>query len=100
MGRDQRCDRGERPFVRADVICRRRHKTEFIADAWDGEVWIELSSMVRNRGGGGGEEPFISLFMITPVSGTMMWEPKKRLIVVVIERAMPEESAATMCEVP
>jgi len=55
--------------------------------------------MVRT-GVGKGKKPFISLFMITPVSGTMMWEPKKRLMVVVMERARPEESAVAMCEVP
>lgn len=55
--------------------------------------------MVRKKMGIG-KKPFISLFMITPVSGTMTWEPKKRLMVVVSERARPEESAATMWEVP
>ena len=44
--------------------------------------------------------PAISLFMMTPVSGTIILEPKKRLIVVVKEVAMPEESAVTMWEVP
>ncbi len=58
-----------------------------------------MSLMVRT-GVGKGKKPFISLFMITPVSGTMMWEPKKRLMVVVMERARPEESAVAMCEVP
>lgn len=44
--------------------------------------------------------PFISLFMITPVSGTIIREPKKRLTVVVSDRARPDESAVTICEVP
>ena len=44
--------------------------------------------------------PFISLFMITPVSGTMTPEPKKILIVVVIDNARSDESAVTMCDVP
>ena len=46
------------------------------------------------------EKSFISLFIIIPVSGTMTCEPNKRFIDVVIEMARPEESAATMCEVP
>jgi len=41
---DQRCDRGERAFARADVVCRRRHKAEFIADVWDGEVCVGVRS--------------------------------------------------------
>src|SRR4051812_33362882 len=43
---------------------------------------------------------FISLFMITPVSGTMTVEPKRRLIVVVREIAMPDLSAVTTWDVP
>ena len=35
-----------------------------------------------------------------PVSGTIIPEPKKRLMVVVREVAMPEESAVTIWEVP
>lgn len=49
---------------------------------------------------GTGVQPFISLFMTTPVSGTMIWEPKEMLMVVVKERARPEESAAIMWDVP
>ena len=49
---------------------------------------------------GGWDVPAISLFMMTPVSGTIILEPKKRLIVVVKEVAMPEESAVTTWEVP
>lgn len=45
----------------------------------------------------GGQEriPFISLFMITPVSGTMMELPKIRLMVVVSVSANPDLSAVT-----
>lgn len=42
------------------------------------------------------EKSFISLFMITPVSGTINCEPKRRLMVVVKLMAMPEASAVTM----
>ena len=52
------------------------------------------------RAGRWGLVPAISLFIITPVSGTIIPEPKKRLTVVVKEVAMPEESAVTMWEVP
>lgn len=58
------------------------------------------------RGGGvrGGEEglqpgtekSFISLFMITPVAGTMSWEPKRVLMVLVSEMARPVWSAVAM----
>jgi hypothetical protein len=48
----------------------------------------------------GMEKSFISLFMITPVSGTMRRLPKIRLMVVVREMDMPEWSAVTMCDVP
>ena len=43
---------------------------------------------------------FISLFMMTPVSGTTNREPNKRLMVVVSEIAIPEASAVTTCDVP
>ena len=46
------------------------------------------------------EKSFISLFMMTPVSGTTSWLPKSRLTVVVREMAMPEASAVTTWEVP
>jgi hypothetical protein len=46
------------------------------------------------------EKSFISLFMMTPVSGTMTRLPKRVLIVVVREMAMPDLSVTTMCEVP
>ncbi len=53
---------------------------------------------------GEGEEeedlPFISLFMITPVSGTINWEPNRRFTVLVRLVAIPEASAVTICEVP
>lgn len=38
--------------------------------------------------------------MMTPVSGTMSWEPKRRFMVVVREMAMPLLSAVTMWDVP
>ena len=38
--------------------------------------------------------------MITPVSGTIIREPKNRLTVVVREVAMPEASAVTTWDVP
>ena len=41
------------------------------------------------------EKSFISLFIITPVSGTMRCEPKSRFTVVVSEMAIPEASAVT-----
>jgi hypothetical protein len=37
--------------------------------------------------------PFISLFMIIPVSGTSTWLPKNKLIVVITEIARPLWSA-------
>ena len=40
----------------------------------------------------GMEKSFISLFMMMPVSGTMSWEPKRRLMVVVREMANPSAS--------
>lgn len=46
--------------------------------------------------GDGGSIPFISLFMITPVSGTITVDPKKRLMVVVKVMANPDASAVTM----
>ena len=67
----------------------------------------------------GTEKSFISLFMMTPVSGTqslelktpsqgdrsLLWKarvtyPNNRLTVVVKEIAMPEASAVTIVEVP
>ena len=48
----------------------------------------------------GMEKSFISLFMMTPVSGTMTREPKRRLMVVVSETAMPLASLVTTAEVP
>ena len=44
--------------------------------------------------------PFIWLLSITPVVGSMSREPKNVLIVEVREKAMPDASAVTMCEVP
>ena len=46
------------------------------------------------------EKSFISLFIMTPVSGIINWEPNKRLIVLVREIAIPEASAVTTCDVP
>ena len=46
------------------------------------------------------ELPFIWLLSITPVDGTMSREPKNALMVEVREKAMPDASAVTMCEVP
>jgi len=37
----------------------------------------------------GTEKSLISLFMITPVAGTMSWEPKRVLMVLVREMARP-----------
>ena len=47
-----------------------------------------------------GYVPAISLFMTMPVSGIITLEPKKRLIVVVKDVAIPEESAVTTWDVP
>lgn len=47
-----------------------------------------------------GHTPFISLFMMMPVSGIMTWLPKIRLIVLVIEMARPPLSIETMWDVP
>jgi hypothetical protein len=47
-----------------------------------------------------GHTPFISLFMMIPVSGIMTWLPKMRLIVLVIEMARPPLSIETMWDVP
>ena len=44
--------------------------------------------------------PFIPSFIMMPVSGTMTLEPKKRLIVVVRDVAMPDASAVPIWEVP
>lgn len=53
-------------------------------------------SVWQRRGECGQERiPFISLFMITPVSGTMMELPKIRLTVVVSVSASPDLSAVT-----
>lgn len=41
----------------------------------------------------GMEKSFISLFIITPVAGTISWEPNRRLIVLVMLIAMPDASA-------
>lgn len=46
------------------------------------------------------EKSFISLFMMTPVSGTQSCEPKSRFIVVVREMDMPVASAVTTWDVP
>jgi hypothetical protein len=46
------------------------------------------------------EKSFMSLFMITPVSGTMICEPSQVLMDLVRDRASPDVSAVTMCEVP
>ena len=46
------------------------------------------------------EKSFISLFMMIPVSGTISWEPKKVLTVVVIEMAIASLSVVTICAVP
>lgn len=46
------------------------------------------------------EKSFISLFIMTPVSGTRRWEPKRRLMVVVRLMAIPEASAVTTWDVP
>ena len=48
----------------------------------------------------GMEKSFISLFMMTPVSGIIKCEPNRRLIVVVKDIASPELSAALICDVP
>ena len=64
---------------------------------WGILVWEDRK---KKRGGGrntfGMEKSFISLFMITPVAGTMSWEPKRRLMVLVMLIAMPEASAVAM----
>jgi hypothetical protein len=44
----------------------------------------------------GTEKSFISLFIITPVAGTMSWEPKRVLMVLVREMARPVWSAVAM----
>ena len=46
------------------------------------------------------EKSFISLFMMTPVAGTISWEPNRRLMVLVTLIASPLASAAAKCEVP
>lgn len=42
----------------------------------------------------------ISLFRMTPVSGTINRDPKIVLMVVVSEMLSPDSSAVTMCDVP
>lgn len=44
--------------------------------------------------------PSISLFITTPVSGTMTLDPKRVLTVVIVEIASPEWSATVICDVP
>ena len=48
----------------------------------------------------GTEKSFISLFIITPVSGTITCEPKKRFNVLVSDVVIPLASAVTRCDVP
>ena len=48
----------------------------------------------------GMEKSFISLFMIKPVSGTIILEPNQRLMVLVSDMVMPDPSAVTTSEVP
>lgn len=48
----------------------------------------------------GTEKSSISLFMMTPVSGTMSLLPKRRFIVEMEEIAKPVASAVAMCDVP
>lgn len=58
-------------------------------------MWLDgtgLGGTIRR----GGDVPFISLFMIIPVSGTMSWEPKRRFTVVVSVMAIPEASTVTI----
>lgn len=46
------------------------------------------------------EKSFISLFMITPVSGTISWDPKRVLIVDVMAMVRPDLSLVTEADVP
>ena len=68
--------------------------------AREDENWRGRERSRRRWTGRGMEKSFISLFMMTPVSGTTSWLPKSRLTVVVSEMAIPEASAVTMWEVP
>ena len=47
-----------------------------------------------------GSIPSIWSLRMTPVSGTMMADPKYTFTVVVSEMVSPEASEATICEVP
>ena len=61
---------------------------------WEGK---EVGTLGRTSGI---EKSFISLFIMTPVAGTMSWEPNRRLMVLVMLIASPLASAAATCEVP
>ena len=98
MRSDQRSDRRERSFTRADIVCGRRDVAEFVTDTRNREICTDFRCRVKQ--GKGCLIPFISLFIITPVSGTMTREPKNRLIVVVSENARPEASAIATWDVP
>ena len=91
MRSEKRSDRREWSFTRADIVCRRRDVAEFITDTRNREICTDFRCKFKLRKGC--LIPFISLFIITPVSGTMTREPKNRLIVVVSENARPEASA-------
>lgn len=60
-----------------------------------GDAKVCRCQSVEKKRGGQERIPFISLFMITPVSGTMMELPKIRLMVVVSVSASPDLSAVT-----
>lgn len=94
-------DGGERTFVGADVVCDGGGKAEFVADAGNGEVvhfvvpvtiWVSCEAEE--------ETARIISYRMMPVSGSTISAPKSRFTVVVRDTAMPDLSAAAMCEVP
>lgn len=95
--------RREGTFTGADVVRGGRYVAEGVGGTRDGEVCTECTInlvLKAKRKEKYVVIPFISLFMMTPVSGTMSCEPNRRFTVVVREMAMPDASAVTTCEVP
>ena len=98
---DRGRDRGERPLERPDVVVGRRQVPEEVGDARRAEVVhlvVQYDTVLRRalaggRGEGGGGRGGGTEGVITRL-------PKKVLIVVVSETAVPSESSVAMWDVP
>lgn len=99
---DDGSDGGKGAFAGTDVVCNGGSKAEFVTDTGNREVvhfvvpgttWVsrESEKIIIDE--------FISYKMM-PVVGSTISAPKSRLMVVVRDTAMPDLSAAAMCEVP